>query len=178
MWLKAKQLQQCFCLMRQNKIHDFTWADQDWIGLIIFKNFADQACIGFTFVRSGLGLRQKNFTVHCGSSLLKKRNSTRLGQLRKSTGKFGRSVQDTPKLTIKKLRPARFRSTSRSVLLSDESAFTYGFINTTLSTVTFIFYYKQGFNMACSIDIHIEDLLQVTGVSASFILIALFLVVT
>jgi len=56
-------------------------------------------------------------------------------------------------------------------LLSDESAFTYGFINTTLSTATFIFYYKQqGFTMACCIDVHIEDLLQVTGVSASFIL--------
>ena len=28
-----------FCLMRQNKIHDFIWADQDWIGQMIFKNF-------------------------------------------------------------------------------------------------------------------------------------------
>jgi len=27
--------------MRQNKIHGFTWADQDWIGLMIFENFAD-----------------------------------------------------------------------------------------------------------------------------------------
>jgi len=26
-----------FCLLRQNKIHGFTWADQDWIGPIIFK---------------------------------------------------------------------------------------------------------------------------------------------
>jgi len=33
--------------MRQNKIHDFTLADQDWIG--------------FNFIRTGLGL--KNFTV-------------------------------------------------------------------------------------------------------------------
>jgi len=41
--------------------------------------------------------------------------------------------------TVKKLRPARFRSTSRSVLLSGESVFTHGFINTTLSTATFIF---------------------------------------
>jgi len=23
-------------------MHDFTLADQDWIGLVIFKNFADQ----------------------------------------------------------------------------------------------------------------------------------------
>jgi len=52
---------------------------------------------------------------------------------------FGRSAQDTPKLTIKKLRPARYRSTSCSVLLSDDSVFTHGFINTTLSTATFIF---------------------------------------
>ena len=28
--------------MRQNKIHDFTLADQDWIGRMSFKNFADQ----------------------------------------------------------------------------------------------------------------------------------------
>jgi len=74
----------------------------------------------------------------CGSSLLKK-NSTRLEQLLESTGEFGRSVQGTPKLTIKKLRPARFRSTLRSVLLSDESVLIRGFINTTLSTATFIF---------------------------------------
>jgi len=37
-----------------------------------------------------------------------KKNSTRLGQLRESTGEFGRSAQGTPKSTIKKLRPARF----------------------------------------------------------------------
>jgi len=43
----------------------------------------------------------------CDSSLLKK-NSTRLGQLRKSTGEFSRSAQGTPMLTSKKLRPARF----------------------------------------------------------------------
>jgi len=36
--------------MRQNIIHDFAWADQDWIGLMIFKNFADQGWIGFNFV--------------------------------------------------------------------------------------------------------------------------------
>jgi len=84
------------------------------------------------------------FRVECGSSLLQKKNSTRFGQLRKSTGEFSRSAQGTPKLTIKKqLRPARFRSTSRSVLLSDEYVFTHGFINTTLSTATFIFQYKQ-----------------------------------
>ena len=49
------------------------------------------------------------------------------------------SVHATPKLTIKKVGPARFRSTSRSVLLSDKSVFTHGFINTTLSTAIFIF---------------------------------------
>ena len=36
------------------KNHYFTWADQDWIGLMIFKNFADQDWIGFNFIRSGL----------------------------------------------------------------------------------------------------------------------------
>jgi len=29
-------------------------ADQDWIGLMIFKNFADQDWIGFNFIGSGL----------------------------------------------------------------------------------------------------------------------------
>ena len=74
----------------------------------------------------------------CCSPLLKT-ITTHLEQLRESTDEFSRSAQGTPKLTIKKLRPARFRSTSRSVLLSDESVFTHGFINTTLSTATFIF---------------------------------------
>jgi len=35
-------------------MHDFTLADQDCIGLIIFKNFADQDWIGFNFIGSGL----------------------------------------------------------------------------------------------------------------------------
>jgi len=57
---EAKALLQLFCLQpiifgwRQNsfrvafaswgkiKIHYSTWADQDWIGLMIFNNFADQ----------------------------------------------------------------------------------------------------------------------------------------
>jgi len=29
-------------------------ADQDWIGRMIFKNFADQDWIGFNFIGSGL----------------------------------------------------------------------------------------------------------------------------
>jgi len=29
-------------------------ADQDWIGLMIFKNFGDQDWIGFNFFGSGL----------------------------------------------------------------------------------------------------------------------------
>ena len=43
------------------------------------------------------------------------------------------SVQGTPKFTIKKLRPAWYSSTSRSVSLSDKFVFTHGFINITLS---------------------------------------------
>jgi len=43
----------------------------------------------------------------CCSPLLKK-TTTHLGQLRKSTGEFGRSPQGKPKLTITKLRPTRF----------------------------------------------------------------------
>jgi len=40
--------------MRQNKIHGFTLADQDWIGPTILKNLADQDWIGFNCCRSGL----------------------------------------------------------------------------------------------------------------------------
>ena len=47
-------LTRLFCLMRQNKMHGFIWADQDWIGLMIFKTFADQDWIGFNFCGSGL----------------------------------------------------------------------------------------------------------------------------
>ena len=36
------------------KTHDFPWPDQGWIGLINFKNFADQDWIGFNFIGSGL----------------------------------------------------------------------------------------------------------------------------
>jgi len=43
-----------FCLKRQNNIHGFTWADQDWIGPMIFKNFPDQDWIGLNFCGSGL----------------------------------------------------------------------------------------------------------------------------
>jgi len=35
-------------------MHDFPLADQDWIGLMFFKNFADQDLIGFNFFGSGL----------------------------------------------------------------------------------------------------------------------------
>jgi len=35
-------------------MYDFTLADQDWIGLTIFKNFANQDWIGFNFCGSGL----------------------------------------------------------------------------------------------------------------------------
>jgi len=53
-WLKAKYLQYCFCLKRQNINIYFAWADQDWIGPMIFTNLADQDGIGFNFVGSGL----------------------------------------------------------------------------------------------------------------------------
>jgi len=54
--------------MRQNKTHGFTWADQDWIGLMIFKNFADQDWIRINFFGSGLDFGLKDFTV-CSSLL-------------------------------------------------------------------------------------------------------------
>jgi len=34
-------------------LNDFTLSDQDWIGLMIFKNFGDQDWIGFNFFGSG-----------------------------------------------------------------------------------------------------------------------------
>ena len=37
-------------------MHDFTLADQDWIGLVIFKNFADQVWIRLNFIGSRLDL--------------------------------------------------------------------------------------------------------------------------
>jgi len=40
--------------MKQHKIHGLTWAGQDRIGLIIFKNFADQHWIRFNLCGSGL----------------------------------------------------------------------------------------------------------------------------
>jgi len=36
--------------MRQNKIHGFIWVDQNWIGLMIFKNFVDRTGSDSTFV--------------------------------------------------------------------------------------------------------------------------------
>jgi len=35
-------------------MNDFTLVDQDWIGLMIFKNFADQVWIRFKFIGPGL----------------------------------------------------------------------------------------------------------------------------
>jgi len=40
--------------MRQNEVYDFSWADQDWIRLMIFKNFEDHEWIEFNFCGSGL----------------------------------------------------------------------------------------------------------------------------
>jgi len=48
-----------FALWGKIKIHDFTLTDQDWIGLVIFKNFADQDWIGCNFIGSGLDLDWK-----------------------------------------------------------------------------------------------------------------------
>jgi len=74
---EAKALLQLFCLQpiifgwRQNsfsgafaswgkiKIHYFIWADQHWIGLMIFKNFAVQYWIRFNFIGSGLDSNSK-----------------------------------------------------------------------------------------------------------------------
>ena len=41
-------------LHEAKKIPYFSWAYEDWLGLMIFKNFADQNWIGFNFIRSGL----------------------------------------------------------------------------------------------------------------------------
>jgi len=54
--------------MRQNTTHAFTWADQDWSGLMMFKNFCGSGLdpIEIFWITTGLAL--KNFSVH--SSLL------------------------------------------------------------------------------------------------------------
>jgi len=41
-------------------MNDLTLADQDWIGLMIFKKFVDQHWIGFNFIGSGLDSDWKN----------------------------------------------------------------------------------------------------------------------
>jgi len=69
---EANALLELFCLQRivfgqrQNsssssfaswgkiKFHDFALVEQGWIGLTIFKNFADQDWTGFNFIGSGL----------------------------------------------------------------------------------------------------------------------------
>jgi len=62
----------CFASWGKIKIHDFTLADQDWIGLMIFKNFAYRT--GLDLILSDrTGLRLKNFTFP--SSLLSLNNS-------------------------------------------------------------------------------------------------------
>jgi len=53
--------------MRVNKIHGFTWADQDWIGLMILKNCADEDWIGSNFCGAGL---DSNWKISVRSSLL------------------------------------------------------------------------------------------------------------
>jgi len=51
---KGKRARVVFLPHEAKKTHDFTLADQDWIGLMIFKNFVDQDWIGFNFIGSGL----------------------------------------------------------------------------------------------------------------------------
>jgi len=48
-----------FCFMRQMKTHGFTWADPDWIKLMVFKTFADQEWIGLNFFETGLDSDRK-----------------------------------------------------------------------------------------------------------------------
>jgi len=57
--------------MRQNKTHDFTWADQDWIGLMIFKNFENQDWIGFKFFGTGLDSDRKIFSPLISGTYIK-----------------------------------------------------------------------------------------------------------
>jgi len=52
--VKGKIAPVTFASRGKIKIHGFTLADQDWIGLVIFKNFADQDWIRFNFIRSRL----------------------------------------------------------------------------------------------------------------------------
>jgi len=61
----------------KEKKNDFTMADQDWIGLMIFKNFANQDWIGFNFIGSGLD-RIQFYRIRTGSdSILSDQDWTR-----------------------------------------------------------------------------------------------------
>jgi len=43
----------CSTVVFSKKKKKKLWADQDWIGLMIFKNFAEQDWIGFNFIGPG-----------------------------------------------------------------------------------------------------------------------------
>jgi len=73
--------------------------------LVFMQNRWEKSSRGNTLYVSALPHWWHHFL--CGNPLLKK-TTTHLGQLCESTGEFSRSVQGTPKLTIKKLRPVRF----------------------------------------------------------------------
>jgi len=51
-YLTESKIAPVILLPHENKINipDFTLADQDWIRLMIFKNFVDQDWIGFNFI--------------------------------------------------------------------------------------------------------------------------------
>ena len=53
-WLKKNSFSGAYASWDKIKIYYFTWVDQDWIGLMIFKNFVDQYWIKFNFIRTGL----------------------------------------------------------------------------------------------------------------------------
>jgi len=53
-YLTEDKIAWCFCLLRQKKNSLFCIGGQDWIGLMIFKNFANQDLIGFIFIGSAL----------------------------------------------------------------------------------------------------------------------------
>jgi len=63
------------------KIHYFTWAVQDWIGLMIFKNFVDQDWIGFSFFGSGL---DSDWKISQSAHLWRKRTRFRGGNFKVS----------------------------------------------------------------------------------------------
>ena len=66
---RQNSLRSSFVSRGKIKIHDFTLADQVWIGLMIFKYFADQDWVGFNFIGQGWTWTEKFHSLFISGGL-------------------------------------------------------------------------------------------------------------